>query len=277
MSVNTQIRNRSEYSPDSGTGPFTGSLTLCYGHPLKLPLPPGSQEVEIRTAGLNATLRLARLRPGCGFEVWDGRLLRRSLTWADAGLYTVWARDDRGLRTTRVEVKGCTVNVTLQPGANLSVPLYAATEVEVLFEPVGEGNVTSVYAMERGQAVCHQQYRRRILVDDETLTLAGVTRADQGEYRVKDTRTNFVLSRVIVTVQGPTCLSVFPEESPAPERGPADRRQHLGVLLLFFPPPVLLGAFYVTKTLRNGRRRAQGGELRNSTGEGSFPQGRPSL
>nr|XP_015194870.1 PREDICTED: uncharacterized protein LOC107076034 [Lepisosteus oculatus] len=114
---------------------------------------------------------------------------------SDQGSYTV--RDLQG--NTIATVGAHRDTVTLQPGASLSVPLFTGEPVEVLFDPAGGGNWTSVCSVQNSTARCVPQYTDRVSVQNSSLTLYSLTPADQRSYRVRDLQGN-TISTVIVTV-----------------------------------------------------------------------------
>ncbi|XP_069054836.1 uncharacterized protein [Lepisosteus oculatus] len=185
-------------------------LTLRSGDSLSLPLhtaapvevlfdPAGSAQsprVLLSSAGL----------PGPGYEqrVWvqDGSLTLRSLTPADQGSYTVRDLQGNTISTAIVTVEARRDTVTLQAGASLSVPLLTGEPVEVLFDPAGGGNWTSVCSVQNSTASCVPQYRDRVSVDNQELRLQELRASDQGSYTVRDLQGN-TISAVIVSVEEP--------------------------------------------------------------------------
>ncbi|XP_069054655.1 uncharacterized protein [Lepisosteus oculatus] len=184
-------------------------LTLQSGDSLTLPLhtaapvevlfdPAGSAQsprVLLSSAGL----------PGPGYEqrVWvqDGSLTLRSLTPADQGSYTVRDLQGNTISTAIVTVEARRDTVTLQAGASLSVPLLTGEPVEVLFDPAGSGDWTSVCSVQSSTASCVPQYRDRVSVDNQELRLQELRASDQGSYTVRDLQGN-TISTAIVTVTG---------------------------------------------------------------------------
>ncbi|XP_069054835.1 uncharacterized protein [Lepisosteus oculatus] len=189
-------------------------LTLLSGDSLTLPLhtaapvevlfdPAGSAQsprVLLSSAGL----------PGPGYEqrVWvqDGSLTLRSLTPADQGSYTVRDLQGNTISTAIVTVEARRDNVTLQAGASLSVPLFTGDPVEVLFDPAGGGNWTSVCSVQSSTASCVPQYRDRVSVDNQELRLQELRASDQGSYTVRDLQGN-TISALIVSVEAPRTRS----------------------------------------------------------------------
>nr|XP_015194876.1 PREDICTED: uncharacterized protein LOC107076037 [Lepisosteus oculatus] len=197
QSVDLLILARSEvHSLQSGA---SLSLPLHTAGPVEVLFDPGgsaqSRRVLLSRAGL----------PGPGYEqrvsVQNSSLTLRSLTPADQGNYTVRDLQGNTISTVIVTVGAHRDTVTLQPGASLSVPLFTGEPVEVLFDPAGGGNWTSVCSVQNSTARCVPQYRDRVSVQDGSLTLRPLTPADQGNYTVRDLQGN-TISTVIVTVGG---------------------------------------------------------------------------
>ncbi|XP_066580351.1 basement membrane-specific heparan sulfate proteoglycan core protein [Amia ocellicauda] len=197
------------------------SHTLQSGAALSLPLFTAEPvEVLFAAAGEGASVSVcavesdAASRPGPGYEhrvsVQSGSLTLRSLTAADQGNYTV--RDSRTnltISTVTVTVRVHSETLTLPSGAALSLPLFTAEPVEVLFAAAGEGASVSVCAVERGAASRPGPgYEHRVSVWADSLTLRSLTAADQGQYTVRDSRTNHTISTVSVTVRVPVSVSV---------------------------------------------------------------------
>ncbi|XP_069054659.1 CD276 antigen-like isoform X1 [Lepisosteus oculatus] len=123
------------------------------------------------------------------------------LTPADQGTYTVLQLDTRrALSTVQLTVHACSRRLTLQAGASLSVPLITGEPVEVLFDPAGSGDWTSVCSVQSSTASCVPQYRDRVSVDNQELRLQELRASDQGSYTVRDLQGN-TISTAIVTVE----------------------------------------------------------------------------
>ncbi|XP_066580443.1 uncharacterized protein LOC136771819 [Amia ocellicauda] len=92
-------------------------------------------------------------------------------------------------------------SLSLWSGAALSLRLFTAEPVEVLFAAAGEGASVSVCAVERGAASRPGPgYEHRVSVQSGSLTLRSLTAADQGNYTVRESGTNRTISTVSVTV-----------------------------------------------------------------------------
>ncbi|XP_069054838.1 uncharacterized protein [Lepisosteus oculatus] len=185
-------------------------LTLLSGDSLTLPLHT-AEPVEVMfdpggSAQSPAVLLSSAGLPGPGYEqrVWvrDGSLTLRSLTPADQGSYTVRDLQGNTISTAIVTVEARRDNVTLKTGASLSVPLFTGEPVEVLFDPVGSGDWTSVCSVQNSTASCVPQYRDRVSVDNQELRLQELRASDQGSYTVRDLQGN-TISTAIVTVEEP--------------------------------------------------------------------------
>ncbi|XP_069054837.1 uncharacterized protein [Lepisosteus oculatus] len=183
-------------------------LTLLSGDSLTLPLHT-AEPVEVMfdpggSAQSPAVLLSSAGLPGPGYEqrVWvrDGSLTLRSLTPADQGSYTVRDLQGNTISTAIVTVEARRDNVTLKTGASLSVPLFTGEPVEVLFDPVGSGDWTSVCSVQNSTASCVPQYRDRVSVDNQELRLQELRASDQGSYTVRDLQGN-TISTAIVTVE----------------------------------------------------------------------------
>ncbi|XP_069054689.1 uncharacterized protein [Lepisosteus oculatus] len=176
------------------------SLPLHTAGPVEVLFDPGgsaqSRRVLLSRAGLPGPRYKQRV------SVQNSSLTLRSLTPADQGNYTVRDLQGNTISTVTVTVDAHRDTVTLQPGASLSVPLFTGEPVEVLFDPAGGGNWTSVCSVQNSTARCVPQYRDRVSVQDGSLTLHSLTPADQGNYTVRDLQGN-TISTVIFTVGGP--------------------------------------------------------------------------
>ncbi|XP_069054729.1 uncharacterized protein [Lepisosteus oculatus] len=105
------------------------------------------------------------------------------------------------LGRVRLNVTARSEVLSLQAGASLSVPLFTGEPVEVLFDPAGSGDWTSVCSVQNSTASCVPQYRDRVSVDNQELRLQELRASDQGSYTVRDLQGN-TISTVIVTVEG---------------------------------------------------------------------------
>ncbi|XP_066580573.1 tyrosine-protein kinase-like otk [Amia ocellicauda] len=185
-------------------------LTLRSGANLSFPLHSSAPvQVLFAAAGSAKSPRVllnSSGLPGPGYEhrvsVQSGFLTLRSLTAADQGNYTV--RDcstGRTVSTVSVSVEAHRDSLTLRSGAALSLPLFTAEPVEVLFAAAGEGASVSVCAVERGAASRPGPgYEHRVSVQSGSLTLRSLTAADQGNYTVRDCSTGRTVSTVSVSV-----------------------------------------------------------------------------
>ncbi|XP_069054265.1 CD276 antigen-like [Lepisosteus oculatus] len=131
----------------------------------------------------------------------DNQELRlQELRASDQGSYTVRDLQGNTISTAIVTVEAHRDTVTLQAGASLSVPLLTAEPVEVLFDPAGSGDWTSVCSVQNSTASCVPQYRDRVSVDNQELRLQELRASDQGSYTVRDLQGN-TISTAIVTVE----------------------------------------------------------------------------
>ncbi|XP_015195247.1 uncharacterized protein [Lepisosteus oculatus] len=216
---------------------FSDVLTLQCGNTLSLPLLT-ADPVEVLFENLTSVCSVQNSTARCvpqyreRVSVQDGSLTLRSLTPADQGRYTVRDLQGNTISTVTLTVGGEQVysrvtrglyildrvcssiilcpdclsahrdTVTLQPEASLSVPLFTGEPVEVLFDPAGGGNWTSVCSVQDSIASCVPQYRDRVSVQDGSLTLRSLTPADHGSYTVRDLQGN-AISTVTLTVGAP--------------------------------------------------------------------------
>ncbi|MBN3308264.1 CD276 protein, partial [Amia calva] len=187
-------------------------------------------------------------RPGPGYEhrvsVQSGSLTLRSLTAADQGNYTV--RDcstDRTISTVSVSVEAHSDSLILPPGANLTLRLFTAEPVEVLFAAAGEGASVSVCAVERGAASRPGPgYEHRVSVQNGSLTLRSLTAADQGQYTVRDLQ-GHTISTVSVLVE---------------DAGATRTQNYYFILLLLLPLAAVLGVLYRKREVKTQEYELQG-------------------
>ncbi|XP_066580863.1 uncharacterized protein LOC136772073 [Amia ocellicauda] len=207
--------------------------TLLYGQDFEVQLPPGTTELEFRPSADTWPNRHFPIQKGIVTPIPPGYLGRVSVrqgcfvlegvTSADQGQYTVWYQSGGGdLEITHeLSVTAHSDSHTLRSGAALSLPLFTAEPVEVLFAAAGEGASVSVCAVERGAASRPGPgYEHRVSVQSGSLTLSSLTAADQGQYTVRDSRTNRTISSVSVSVS---------EEALRPR--PSGSRSHIAALL----------------------------------------------
>ncbi|XP_015195246.1 uncharacterized protein [Lepisosteus oculatus] len=186
---------------------FSDVLTLQCGNTLSLPLLT-ADPVEVLFENLTSVCSVQNSTARCvpqyreRVSVQDGSLTLRSLTPADQGRYTVRDLQGNTISTVTLTVGAHRDTVTLQPEASLSVPLFTGEPVEVLFDPAGGGNWTSVCSVQDSIASCVPQYRDRVSVQDGSLTLRSLTPADHGSYTVRDLQGN-AISTVTLTVGAP--------------------------------------------------------------------------
>ncbi|XP_066579751.1 uncharacterized protein LOC136771378 [Amia ocellicauda] len=135
----------------------------------------------------------------------DFSLTIRGTLLSDEGLYECFYEggDARLIFLTRVDLTftAHSDSLTLRSGANLTLPLYTAEPVEVLFSSQGSNSSVSVCAVERG-AVSHPDtgYEHRVSVQSGCLTLCSLTATDQGNYTVRDCSTGRTVSSFSVSV-----------------------------------------------------------------------------
>ncbi|XP_069054918.1 uncharacterized protein [Lepisosteus oculatus] len=187
------------------------NVTHQSGASLSLPLhTTGPVEVLFDPAGSTQSSRVLLSSagpPDPGYEhrvsVQNSSLTLHSLTPADQGSYTVRDLQGNTISTVTVTVGAQRVTVTLQPGASLSVPLLTGEPVEVLFDPAGGGNWTSVCSVQNSTASCVPQYRDRVLVENQELRLQDLRASDEGIYTVLLSHIQKAVSTVSLTVEDP--------------------------------------------------------------------------
>ncbi|XP_069054656.1 uncharacterized protein [Lepisosteus oculatus] len=191
------------------------NATLPAGADLSIPLLSGAGDAQVRFEPAGAggvaepvfALRGGRVRLRLQYQLrvrrQPGALLLSGVTPADQGTYSLWQMDtERLLSSVQLSVEARRDTVTLQAGASLSVPLLTGEPVEVLFDPAGSGDWTSVCSVQSSTASCVPQYRDRVSVDNQELRLQELRASDQGSYTVRDLQGN-TISTVIVTVEAP--------------------------------------------------------------------------
>ncbi|MBN3316966.1 CD276 protein, partial [Atractosteus spatula] len=206
-------------APVSVSVRFGGSVSLpCDGSAYR-GAPVGSLSLLWQTPARRVwAFRQGRAAPGPGFEnrteVSRDGLLRGDFSLSlhrarlsDEDTYECFREEEDGSRTFLGDVRLTVVarrdNVTLQAGASLSVPLLTGEPVEVLFDPAGSGDWTSVCSVQSSTASCVPQYRDRVSVENQELRLQELRASDQGSYTVRDLQGNTISTAIVtVTVEG---------------------------------------------------------------------------
>ncbi|XP_066580497.1 uncharacterized protein LOC136771854 [Amia ocellicauda] len=188
------------------------SAFLSCGQPLSLRLySRAAVTVWFNPAGAGASLPVCAVEggtvtpdPAYGPRVsgQEQEVTLSALTFTDQGSYTVLDSQSRAtISTVNVTVTAHRDSLTLRSGAALSLRLFTAEPVEVLFAAAGEGASVSVCAVERGAASRPGPgYEHRVSVQSGSLTLRSLTAADQGNYTVRESGTNRTISSVSVSV-----------------------------------------------------------------------------
>ncbi|XP_069054592.1 uncharacterized protein [Lepisosteus oculatus] len=125
-------------------------------------------------------------------------------TFSDEHVYECLLEADKEylLASMELSILAHRDTVTLQPGASLSVPLFTGEPVEVLFEPAGAGDSTSVCSVQNGTPRCVPQYRDRVSVENQELRLQDLRKSDQGNYTALLSHSRRAISIVSLTVGG---------------------------------------------------------------------------
>ncbi|XP_066569186.1 arf-GAP with SH3 domain, ANK repeat and PH domain-containing protein 2-like [Amia ocellicauda] len=188
------------------------STSLSYGQPLTLGLYSGAPvTVRFNPEGAGTSLPVCAVEggtvtpdPAYGPRVsgQQQEVTLSALTFTDQGSYTVLDSQSRQtISTVAITVRAHSDSLSLQSGSSLSLPLFTAEPVDVLFALSGERASVSVCAVERGAASRPGPgYEHRVSVQSGSLTLRSLTAADQGQYTVRESSTDRTISTVSVSV-----------------------------------------------------------------------------
>ncbi|XP_066569201.1 arf-GAP with SH3 domain, ANK repeat and PH domain-containing protein 2-like [Amia ocellicauda] len=191
------------------------STSLSYGQPLTLGLYSGAPvTVRFNPEGAGTSLPVCAVEGGTvtpdpAYGPYGPRVSGQqqevtlsALTFTDQGSYTVLDSQSRQtISTVAITVRAHSDSLSLQSGSSLSLPLFTAEPVDVLFALSGERASVSVCAVERGAASRPGPgYEHRVSVQSGSLTLRSLTAADQGQYTVRESSTDRTISTVSVSV-----------------------------------------------------------------------------
>ncbi|XP_066579791.1 uncharacterized protein LOC136771402 [Amia ocellicauda] len=130
----------------------------------------------------------------------DFSLTLHNVTFSDQCQYECYNRGQH-IITSWLQITAHTAYFSLRSGTALSLPLFTAEPVEVLFAAAEKGASVSVCAVERGiVSRPGPGYKHRVSVQSGFLTLSSLTAADQGNYIVRDCSTGRNASTVSVYV-----------------------------------------------------------------------------
>ncbi|XP_066580384.1 uncharacterized protein LOC136771774 [Amia ocellicauda] len=126
----------------------------------------------------------------------DEELRLRGVTFQHQGLYIAYNGEaEKPAATMNLTVTAQTGNLSLPHGVDLSLPLFTAEPVQVLF-----GSAESTTVLLNSSGLPGPGYEHRVSVQSGSLTLRSLTAADQGNYTVRDCSTNRTISTMSVSV-----------------------------------------------------------------------------